>query len=228
VKRFPSIVILAVGALGFLVAWVVFPVSKGSKIAPASNPAITEGTFVKGLHYKVYRNGLLVSEAEAEDFKIIPKKFFVFKVKSINEAVITNARIKLFEQNESRESRKKDDPFGSLFREFTDKENGEGLITRATVKGIDVNIYKAEKLTHHLTAASADLKAGANQTAFYNVAIEHPSSRMVIRTEKLLWDTQEKQFKAPGRYTASSPEGEVKGKGIQIDLDFKMRQLRSL
>jgi hypothetical protein len=222
VKRIASVVVLAVGALGLLVAWGALPIRKGNEITPASNPPITDGTYVKGLHYKVHENGSLVSEAEAEDFRIVPKRFFVFRVKSVNEAVVTNARIKLFKLNDSRKD-SKDDPFGSLLKEFGDS----GLIVKAVVNGIDVNIYKAEKVTHHLTAAKADLMAGANQTAFYDAAIEHPPSKTVIRTAKLLWDTEKRKFRVPGQYTASGPGGEFRGKGVQIDLNFKMERMKS-
>ncbi len=218
------LVIVTLGALGFLAGWMAFPEGKGRGIEPGAIPPVTDGTFVKGLHYKVYKNGSPASEAEIDDLRIVPRNFFVFRIKSINEAVITNARIRLYDPSQKR----RDDPFRSLFKEFTDQENGFGLITRAVVKGIDVNMYHAQKVTHHLTAAKADLMAGSNQTAFYDATIEHPSSKTVVRAAKLLWDTQERKFVVPGRYTLSGPGGDVKGEGVQIDMNFKMKQLRSL
>ena len=221
-KRLALAVVLGIVGAGLLVVWTALLGGRGSNVVLGSNPEITEGTFVEGLRYRVHRNGSLVSEVEAEDLRIIPKSFFVFRVKSINEAVVTNARIKLFKLNETKKDIK-DDPFGSLLKEIADRD----LIVRAVARGIEVYIYKAEKVTHHLTAAKADLMAGANQTAFYDATIEHPLSKTVIRTAKVLWDTEERKFMVPGRYTASGPRGKSIGRGVQIDLDFKMRQLRT-
>lgn len=227
-RKLSAVSFVPLAALGVVVSLAAFAVSRGNDPAPSSGPPTGVGTVVKGLHSRVYEDGLLVSEAEAEDFRIIPRRFFVFNVKSLNEAVITNARIKLFERKETGEARKKDDPFGSLFREFTDKENATGVITRAVVKGMEVSIYNTEGLTHHLTAARADLKAGQNQTVFYHAALEHPSSKRVITTEKLLWDAQEREFRIPGEYTGSGPGGAFQGKGVRIDLNFRVRQLAPL
>jgi len=222
VKRIAFVAILLVGAVGVYLAWAGFTAKRGRAADPQSSPSITEGSFVKGLHYRVHDNGSLISEADAEDLRIVPKSFFVFKVKSISEAVVTNAKINLYKLNESRK-----DPGDDLFRAMV-KEVSEGeLIVKAVANGIEVNFYdETEKVTHHLKAARADLVAGPAQTVFYNATLENPPSRTIIRTEKLFWNAKEKKFKVPGQYITFYRGGEIKGNGLQIDMNFKMKKLK--
>ncbi len=83
-KRFAPFVILTLGALAFFSVRTGLPAVSERGLASGSDRPITEGTFAKGLHYKVYRDGSPVSEADVEDFRIVPRNFFVFRVKSLN------------------------------------------------------------------------------------------------------------------------------------------------
>lgn len=215
--------VIAAGALGFLFVYQTAPDKKGAVISSrsADSPA-PGGMSIKGLQYKVRSRGALVAETDIEDFKIAPKKLFVFRVKSVNEAVITKARIRLYPHNiESDTPREKeaaadDDPLGALFKEFTDRK--AGLITGVTVKEIDVGIYDSEVLTHRLSAARADFNAAKKLTTFYNATLEYPQLRKLIKADKMVWDAQAEMIRIPGSYTTSTRGGDSKGRGLQIDL----------
>jgi hypothetical protein len=196
---------------------------KESTISPKSS---NKPLLINGLSYKVYNNGMLVSKMQAEVFKIKPRRFFIFNIKSINEAILTNVKIDVYINKKTKEGKeiKKDIDLLKLFFDSTTGRNkGMGLITRAMIKGIDLNIYNSDVLTHNLKAATAYFMLKKNKIVFYNVNLENPPSHKLISAEEIIWDAREKSFKVPDRYTASSPKGKIKGKGLIIDLDFNIK-----
>jgi hypothetical protein len=199
-ERFSALKVFVVSAVGCLIVWAAFPNRKTNEFPAPSNAEIrNEELLIRGLRYKSYSNGVLVAQVEAEEFKIIPRRFLVFQIKSINEAVVTNTKISIFSSREDNPGGGKGmDPFGSLFKEFTNKDSGVGLVTKVIVKGIDIVIYDSDVLTQHLRAASADLRSNGGAAIFYDAVLERPASRTRIKAKKMIWDSREKKFIIPG------------------------------
>jgi len=184
-----------------------------------------------GVSSKVYDNGVLVSKMEAEMFKIRPRKFFLFNIKSVNEAILTNVKLDIYIKNKGLKEGKETayiDLLKPIFDATTGKGTGTGLITRAVIKGIDFNIFNSDILIHKLKARSADFMLQNKKIVFLNVTLEHPPSSRLISAERMIWDAQEGNFKVPGWYKSSTPKGDSKGKGVQIDLDFRINKLKAL
>ncbi len=185
------------------------------------------------LSYKVHDKGVLITKGKADEFKIAPRKFLVFSIKSINEALLTNVKVDIYIHNiikSERDGDSKNTDF-NIFNPFIDVSNskgkGTGLITKAIIKGIDIRMFNENILTIKLNASTADLKAKEGNMVFYNATLEHLPSSKSISSKKIFWDREKMVFKIPGWYNASSPKGKGRGKGLQIDLNFNLIPLYS-
>jgi hypothetical protein len=222
-KKSSAVKIISILALGLLVVWAFLPEKKRSNTLPQSyNPPL----LINGLSYKAYNNGILVSKMEAEEFKIRPRKFFIFNIKSVNEAILTNVKLNMYLKNKELADI---DLLNPIFDATTDKGTGKGtgigLITRAIIKGIDVNIFISDVLTHKLKATSADFMLKKKRIVFYNASLEHPPSSRLISADKIIWDAQEKAFMVYNLDKTSSTKEKAKGKGLKIDLDFNIKPI---
>ncbi len=197
--------ILAVLAVGFFIAWAALSAKKDDDIkAPVDGAIKEEETLITDLRYKACKDGRLVARIEAEEFKIRPRRFFVFQIKSLNEAIITNAKMDLFFRrgvpHGSLQQEGGDGPFGALLRDLTNKESGVGLVTKVTLKGVDISIYDSDALTQRLRADSADLRSDTGQGTFYNATLEETSSGKFAVAAKVVWDSHKRKFKVSGDY----------------------------
>lgn len=212
-------------ALGLLIVLVFLPERKGSNTLPQSyNPPLS----INGLSYKVYNNGMLVSKMEADAFKIRPRKFFIFNIKPINEVILTNVKLDVYinkKTKEGRESKTDIDLLKLFLDSTTGNGTGTGLITRALIKKININIHNSDVLTHRLNASTAKFMLKRKKIIFYNVNLENPLSHKLIHAAQINWDTQKKVFSIPDWYEISSPKGKTKGKSISIDLNFNIKPI---
>lgn len=213
-RRFVILGALAFSVVGTLVIWSANPGKTAVKQVLSDKALRGEGALISGLRYKTYTNGTLMKMVEADEFRIVPRRFYVFRIKSLNEALVTNARISIFVPVGDHAKNKKDfpeDPFASLLKDLTDQESVNGVTTKVTVKGIEISIYHSKVLTHHLKAASADLGVSGGQAIFYNAVLEDVALRTRSIAKKMIWDSRTKKFRIPG-----SPSGTAgaKGKGF--------------
>lgn len=204
----------------------LLPEKKKTNTLPQSfNPPL----LIDGLSYKVYNNGTLVSKMEADEFKISPRKFFIFNIKSVNEAILKNVKMDIYIKDLKLKKGKVIETDIDLLKLFFDsttgKKTGAGLITRALIKGIDMNIYISDVLTHKLKASTAEFMLKGKKIIFYNVTLENPLSHKLIHAAKIIWDAQEKVFKISDWYEVSSLKGKTKGKSITIDLNFNIKPI---
>lgn len=218
-KKSSAVKIIFIFALGLFIVWMLLPEKKKTNTSP---PPYNPPLLINGLSYKAYNNGILVSKMEAEEFKIRPRKFFIFNIKSVNEAILTNVKLNMYIKNKELADI---DLLNPIFDGTTGKGTGTGLITRAIIKGIDVNIFISDVLTHKLKATSADFMLKKKKIVFYNASLEHPPSSKLISAKKIIWDAQEKAFMVYNLDKASSPKEKAKGKGLKIDLDFNMKPI---
>jgi hypothetical protein len=233
VNRKISIVIgVAALLMVCVIVWAALPNRRVDQTQTLSDRAAKEGwLFIKGLRYKTYENGSLVARVEAQEFKIIPRRFFVFHIKSLNEAVITNAKMDLFfhgreAHNSIAEEGNDESPFKVLFKELTRKDSGAGLITKVTMKGIDISIYDSGVLRRRVRAASADLINDSGRAIFYDATLEDPHMGKSVSAPKVVWDSHEKRFKVPGDHRASALRMKRDGKERLAGFNFHMGELK--
>ena len=209
-RKFITLGALALSVVGALLIWSELPDrTAANKVLP--DAALRgEGSRISGLRYKTYMDGTLIKMVEADEFSIVPRRFNVFRIKSLNEAVVTNARISIFVPETDEVDNKKtlsEDPLNSLLKELTNRESADGLITKVTVKGIDISMYHSNVLTKHLKAASADLRAGGGQAIFYNAVLDGPTSRTRTIAKAMIWDQRTKKFIIHGGTAGAKGKG---------------------
>ncbi|MBI5058094.1 MAG: hypothetical protein HZB61_15900 [Nitrospirae bacterium] len=196
--------------------------------------AITDKDFstplnITGLSQSIHDyNGRLLAKIEADGFKVNPRRFYVFNVKSINEVTITNARIELYVYEKEQtpevdlislsESILPHSNTGGSSKEF-------GRITRGMINKMSIEVYKNGKISMSARAGQGVIDFRKRVTKMKDVSIEDASTQKVIKSNAVIWDNKEKVFIIPGDYIAITPKGSAKGNGLKIDLNFNMRRI---
>lgn len=225
-KIFLFIILLSIG---FPVTWLLIPQkqSKDISIQPLPNNPLS----MKGLSYKVYDHGKLLLKVEANELKIAPRNFFIFNINSVNELILTDVKAELYDDMDFKDNKSEEDKgidlFNSIIEEAINKGKGTELITRAIIRGMDVNIYNSGLLRLKLKAPSAEIKQKERETVFYNATLEHPHTGRLINAAEIFWNGQKRAFLIPGLYEASSPKGKARAKGLIVDLNFNLEAIQN-
>lgn len=207
---------------------------------------------ITGLATRVVENGVLIARLRADEFKIKPRKFYVFRINPINEAELKNVTIDFYmpqrkyrlsggeasivseegrkivltgQSNPSEGETEGIDVFESLFKTVAGKGKGTGLITGVSIDGMRLNFYKGNALTHRLNASSANITLASRMLTFHNATLENPAYSRTISADRIIWDKTARVFLIPGHYSDITPNGTISGRGARIDLDFKITPL---
>lgn len=186
---------------------------------------------IEGLSYSTYDydKDRLIARIKADEFKVNPRRFWIFNVRPFNEATLINAilEIYLYEDMPSEVNLFSfAQEFLSLNKEGKSALKGMGLITRGVIKGLTLMVYKADKLFLVVKAKEAYIDLKRKETRLVTVSIEDVLSKKLITSRSVVWDNKEKVFKIPGEYRAQTPKGQASGKGIKVDLDFVVSLLK--
>lgn len=184
---------------------------------------------IKKLLHVSYENNRLAAKIEADEFKVNPRKFWIFNVKSLNEATFYNVRLAIYLDNETY-SNAELFSFNKGLLSFSKKNKYEliksGQITRGVIKkGLILKIYKVDILSLVVKAKEAYIDLNTQETRLVGASIEDLLSKKLIKSSSVIWDNKEKVFKIPGKYIAKTPKGVASGKGIKVNLDFVVNLL---
>jgi hypothetical protein len=199
-KIIPWTVTLAISGFALMMAVNRFPSYKSSPKLQSPTDSVRQMQ-ISSFSYRSRKNGLVLTKLQADDFIVIPKKFFVFQVASVNEAIMTNAKISIYRDSTYGESKcnkvkADEDSIGSFFKEFMAKGGEAGLISNVTVNGIEMALYDSSGiLKYHLKASKAELRIGGGGTMFYDAALAQPFTRKQIKADRLFWDSRERKFR---------------------------------
>lgn len=199
-KRLLGLALLPIVAFVLFTGWSAVQSRKADEDLQVQKQQAPGGLLISGLHYKTKKDGFLVSEIEADSLTVLPKRIFLFQVKSVNEAVLTNASIKLFLSAPDRQSPGEGradfevDPVGTLFREFNPAGRQAGFITNAKVLGVNIDIFHEGVLTQHVSAASAAW-GGNGSPKFHGGTVEEFPSRKRTTSDSISWDARRKKFR---------------------------------
>jgi len=203
---------------------------KETATPPVARKVSPYPVWIQGFTASTYQGDRLVTKIEADEFKINPRRFFIFNIKPFNEATLTNVRldIHIYKGMSS-----KADLFsfseGVLPLMNGDKKfaaKGMGLITRGVIKGLILKIYRADRPSMVVKASSGYIDFKKNETKMKGVSIEDVLSGRLIKSSSVIWDNKEMVFNVPGKYIAMTPEGRARGKKIRVDLDFAVSPLK--
>lgn len=183
---------------------------------------------IKGLSHSTYFDDKLIASIEADEFKVNQRRFWVFNIRPFNEATLTNARLE-FHFYDDMPSEK--DLLSSVADILSLDKQGKvtskemGLITRGVIKGLVFGMYKGERLSILIKAQKAYIDFKRKKINMIRVSMENVSSRKLIKSRSIIWNSKNKVFEIPGKYMAQTPKGQASGKGIKVDLDFTVTPL---
>ena len=179
---------------------------------------------VKGLSDSRVIGNRLLTYLQADEFKVSPRKFFIFNVKPFNEATFSNVRFETHFYPDTPEVARGTSFILSEEETMPFKEDNNlidfGLITRGVIKSLVWEIFNVDKLYLTVKAEKAHIDIKKNRTSLKNVTLEQMSPKRIIVSKTVIWNGKDDVFEIPGDYVALTPEGRVRGKGINLNLDF--------
>ena len=213
-----------------LLSWELIPKKEPADIVSIREKSSIYPIRLQGISNSIYDNNRIIAKMEADEFKVNPRKFFVFNVKSLNEITITNVKLEIYYNNDNKNSSNVDlIPLSQLqfseFKEGNRAKNGMGLITRGIVKGLSLRVYKANQLSLVVKAKEAHINFRNREMRMKNASIEEVISKRLIESKSIIWDNEQKLFDIPGEYIIVTSREKAKGKGIKVGIDFELNPL---
>lgn len=231
-ENIPSFLIkwLAAGSalfsLGVIIyALVTTPPPLGNSVIPpeAALHAIEKPTYTKWIRNKP----LLLFRADR--FEITNRSYLAFKIHALQQAVLHNVRITLFQEPKQQAT-----PFS--FRRYLKElvpqaARGGGAadphparlpISRVVFWQFFLTVQQSGHPFLTFQAPTGVMERRRDRTRFTNGIIEHVPTRKKIRSKTIFWDDTRNRFLIPGIYLAETPVGQAKGRGLQVGLDFSL------
>jgi len=223
--------IFLISVIALSLGVILWGLSQEKKTAPTSmaRKPLPYPIWMQGLTASTYTGDRLITKMKADEFKVNPRRFFIFNIKPFNEATLTNVRLDIHLYNDI--SSKADLFFneGVLPIMNGDRKSavkGMGLVTRGVIKGLILKIYRAGNPLMVVKASRGYIDFKKKETKMQRVSIEDVLSGRLIKSSSVIWNDKEKVFNVPGEYIAMTPEGRAKGRGIKVDLDFDVSPLK--
>ena len=174
-----------------------------------------------------YSSNFLVRRLRADDLRIEPRRFFVFNVRSVNEIVIKHARLSVYLSDKS--IKQHDNPFSFDIGLFSTEKKGSGaerifypagagLITRAVIKGIQLEIYRDKRLILNITARVGYIHLKNKSVRLKDTVLKNAVNGKEIKSRLAIWDNKRQLFVLPCRYIFYSSEHIPDSGTIDIDL----------
>jgi hypothetical protein len=190
------------------------------------HPQSKSPLLIKVFRYTAVGEYGLDNVVEADSLEVRPRRFMVFNAKSINEAILINARLALYTYENK-------EPYSDLFEfesalPFAGSSNDSGRsrvlgrVTRLVADTITIELFRDDLKIIVLEAAVGLIDKKKKGAKFFNVTLQHVLSNRIVRAENMLWDRKREVFIIPGEYIDIGPSGRVTGKSVEIDIDFKI------
>ncbi|MDY6839411.1 MAG: hypothetical protein SWH78_15710 [Thermodesulfobacteriota bacterium] len=169
---------------------------------------------ITGFSYVTYDKEKPILKIEADEFKVNPRKYFVFNIRPFNEATVTNARLEVY-LNEGASpgfdllSLGKD--IFHMNEKGKSRVTGMGVITRGIIKGLVLEIYKGDNLSLVVTAKEALVDFKKQEANLLRATIEDKLSNRRTTSRAVLWKAKDKIFAIPQEHTSLKhlPERQV-------------------
>jgi hypothetical protein len=176
-------------------------------------------------------NGVL-NTVEADNLVIRPRRYLVFNIKSLNEAILTRAHLQVHLRDKDNADV---NPFDVKYEDiipFTDsgagsenrsRGSGFGIVTRLLAEDLTLDVLRKASTTLVLTAERGLVENRKGEAQFINATLSDPRTGRLIRSNRILWDNKRKKFMVPGTYSLTAPRDQVRGEAISVDLDFNIK-----
>ena len=197
------------------------------KKKPSSNPIE-----ITGLSLQSYHLERLIATLHAEVFKVSTRKFGIFSIRPVREATFIHPKVEIFLPGTNPSSDLDLFPFfwqersGAQAKPRLNLSPDIGLISRVTLNSLAIQVYKKESSAPSLTIsaehAMINLRREIHLEGF---VIKDMVSNGSIKSRRAIWSSSQKNFVVPGGYLHATGGVETRGKGIKLDLEFKIAPL---
>jgi len=182
---------------------------------------------IRDFRYSSQDENRIVHALQAEQLVIQPRRFRVFNIKSVNEAVLQNAHFESYSYKKTAMHTplleyQKVIPFSKGARGRHRNGSVTGLVTRLIAKGVRFDIFRDGRQSIALTAEYGLVEKKRSEAEFVNGIIKDSRSDRVIRSSRILWKEKRKVFVIPDAYAMSASGTHTTGKSIEIDLEFNI------
>lgn len=162
---------------------------------------------IKGFSVTNFSGSNLVYKIGADEFKISPRRFSIFKIRVYNQAQLINPHIQTYLFTD--QDRLKIFPLKQL-----------GTANQVLCDGFKLDIYRNGEHIFNVTAERAKTDLIKKKTSLQKVIITYLPSSEKIASRSVVWDEKAQTFFIPGTYLKETKTDRSLGKGIRIDLLF--------
>lgn len=184
---------------------------------------------VRGLSFSTYVDDQLASRIQTDQLLVKPRQFGVFRVKSVNEAVLVNSRFEFHAPGEKAAAEAEDAARAVDFGQSIDglaQLRGVGRLTQVVISGMSMVYHQDQEASLRMLARQATLDLTRGQSLLEEVVIECLTAGKRIHATQAVWDRDTQRFVIPGSYRLMSPgEAPRPGSGISVGLDGEVQEL---
>lgn len=223
-----ALVLFVACVLG-LVLWIVLGYQEhvGRSTPPAPPPR--RPLSIQGLEYTTYESGRLLSRIAAAELTVKSRKFRIFRVKSVNEVILTDTRFDLFSSDPAGggEDRPEVENLALGRQLATGVEGlaglkGMGKITRATFAGMRMTVYRGEGRPElRIMARLAFMEPGKPEMRMEKVVIENLPLKTRLVSDEVIWNEARETFSVPGKYRLETAAALTRGTAGLFDLSLR-------
>ena len=186
---------------------------------------------VRGLTYSTYIEGQLVSRIQTDQLLITPRQFGMMRIKSVNEAVLVNARFEF--QEHMAKGAEEGEPVESVdFSQGIEgltQLRGVGRVTRGNIAGMRLVYRQDQQPRLHMAARRAVLDFARGESRMEDVVIDCVAVRRRIHAATVYWDRDTQRFFIPGDYQLELAPGKfTPGRGLIVDLEGNLHSPSTL
>lgn len=175
----------------------------------------------EGLTFSTYKGKELQARVKIKAMRSAPRKFYIFRIKSINELLMSNVAVEIF-QNDQESSidllpmaEMQDRVSGTVMAK------GMGRITQGHILGFSAIVKeKSGQETLRVEATEATIDFSKHKMTMLNANLVQPRSQRRISSNRIDWDTIERRFIIPGEYRERIGDKVTKGSAVTADTNL--------
>ena len=207
-RRRKSIQVLLLLAILAIVCYVTLKVvsKPGEEENPPSTDAPADNLFdIKGFSVSNYSGADLVYKIRADELRISPRKFSIFKIRIYNQASLKNVHIRAYLA-----------PGREQLKLFPLEQMG--TVNRSLCDGFQLDIYRSGKHIFNVSAEQARADLIRKKTTLLKTVITYIPSAEKIAGRSVVWDERSQNFLIFGPFLKETKAGRTLGRGIRVDL----------
>lgn len=216
-----------------LALWIALGYQRQAERSTLPTPPPRRALSIQGLEYTTYESGRMMSRIAAEELMVKSRKFSVFRVKSVNEAVLTDTRFDLFSPgaDPAQAAGGEDRPEAkdlALGRQLASGVEGlaglkgMGKITRATFAGMRMTVYgRGGRPELRIMARQAVMEPGKPEMRMEKVVLENLPLKTRLISDEVIWNEERETFAVPGKYRLETADALTRGTAGLFDLSLR-------